>query len=67
MLWLQLDPSTVRKMGSRPSDRSNLACTWAAETDMPSLGWWQEPHDRPLVPMLWKKGPVGSIPPLAVL
>jgi hypothetical protein len=35
--------------------------------DMPSLGWWHVPQERPLVPRLWKNGPVRSMPPLAVL
>src|SRR5215467_10950173 len=35
--------------------------------DMPSLGLWQVAQARPLVPRLWKNGPVSSIPPLIVL
>src|SRR6516162_6793830 len=57
----------MRKIGSRPWVWLNLAWTFAADTDMPSLGWWQEPQERPFVPRLWKNGPVRSIPPLMVL
>src|SRR6266851_924359 len=67
MLWLQLEPSTVRKIGSWPWVSKNRCWTWAAETDIPSLGWWQVPHERPLVPKLWKNGPVRSMPPPVVL
>src|SRR2546422_4614352 len=67
MLWLQLEPSTVRKIGSWPWVSENRCWTWLAETDMPSLGWWQLPQDRPLVPKLWKNGPVRSMPPPVVL
>src|ERR671923_2756099 len=34
---------------------------------MPSLGWWQVAHERPLVPRLLKNGPVRSMPPPVVL
>ena len=67
ILWLQLEPSTVRKIGSRPWVREKRSWTFAAETDMPSLGWWHEPHERPFVPKLWKNGPLRSMPPLLML
>jgi hypothetical protein len=40
---------------------------WAAETVIPSLGWWQVPHDRPLLPRLWKNGPVRSMEPFVLI
>src|SRR5215469_6055474 len=67
MLWLQLEPSFVRKIGSSPWVSTNRCWTLAAATDIPSLGWWQVAQERPLVPRLWKNGPVRSIPPPAVL
>src|ERR1700722_15760162 len=67
ILWLQFEPSIGRKIGSVPCVCRNLNSTFAAETDMPSLGWWHVPHVRPFVPMLWKNGPVRSMPPPLVL
>src|SRR5215813_1498798 len=67
MLWLQLEPSLVRKMGSRPRVATKRCWTLAAETDIPSLGWWQVAQERPLLPKLWKKGPARSMPPPLVL
>src|SRR5689334_9266581 len=67
MLWSQLEPSLVRKIGSSPRVRRKRNLISAAETDQPSAARWHEEQDRPLVPSDWKKGPVRSIDVLLTL
>src|SRR5262245_16920401 len=62
----QLEPSFVRKIGSSPAELSNRFATCSAETVQPSPGWWQVEQLRPLVPRLWKNGPVRSTWPVAL-
>src|SRR4029077_2213299 len=67
MLWSQLEPSLVRKIGSSPRVRRNRNLISAAETDQPSPGRWQEEQERPFVPSDWKNGPVRSMAVLLIL
>ena len=46
MLWSQLDPSLVRKMGSRPCVRLKRRFISSAEMPQPSAGRWQEKQLR---------------------
>jgi hypothetical protein len=57
MFWSQLDPSLVRKIGSRPLVKRKRNCTSAGEMLQPWVGRWQEAQDRPLLPRDWKKAP----------
>ena len=50
MFWSQLEPSLVRKIGSRPWVRRKRNCTSSAEMLQLSVGKWQEEQDLPLVP-----------------
>src|SRR6266704_2691164 len=59
----EVEPSLVRKIGSVPPVASKRACTLAGVTVQPVLGWWQLTQARPLVPRLWKNGPVRSTLP----
>ena len=67
MFWSQLEPSLVRKIGSKPCVRRKRNCSSAGETVQPSVGRWQEAQDLPLVPSDWKKAPVKLIGALLTL
>src|SRR5688500_18906023 len=49
-------PSFNRKIGSRPLVLLKRSCTSAGEIVHPVFATWQETHDRPFVPRLWKNG-----------
>src|ERR1041385_7040752 len=63
MSWSQLEPSLVRKIGSRPRVRKKRSWISAAETVHPSAGTWHVEQDRPLRPIDWKNVPVRLIGP----
>src|SRR4051812_44091773 len=57
----QTAPSFGRKTGSVPLVRVKRACKLAGVMLNASDAAWQEAQVRPLVPRLWKKGPVTLI------
>src|SRR5882672_9759360 len=59
----EFDPSLVRKIGSVPAVRMNRACTPRGVMVQPSACTWHDAQLRPLVPRLWKNGPLRSIAP----
>jgi hypothetical protein len=59
----QLDPSTVRKIGSVPLVELKRVCTSSGEIVQAFDETWQLLQVRPFVPRLWKNGVVTSIGP----
>src|SRR6185312_383098 len=60
-------PSTRAKIGSVPLVWLKRWRISAAEIVQPSAWRWQELHERPLLPRLWKNGLPLSMLPLGVL
>src|SRR5258708_21270955 len=59
---VQFAPSKAANSGSRPWDRSNR---WRICGGDMLIAWsvtWQVEQQRPLVPRLWKKAPLGLLP-----
>ena len=52
----EFEPSLVRKMGSSPPVDWNRCCSSAGVIVQADDATWQEEHDLPLVPKLWKNG-----------
>src|SRR5262245_34095493 len=65
----EFDPSTARKIGSRPAVWSNRRWINSGVTVIPASGTWQLEQERPLVPSDWKNGLLGSLsgPPEALM
>jgi len=59
----EFEPSTVRNSGSVPALRAKRVCTLRGVMVQPAPASWQLEQLRPLLPRLWKKGPVWSMTP----